>query len=117
MIAFLVKIQGEKLKIQKKLNIARDERMKIVTQTFNMIKTIKLYSWEDAFTNKILSKRENELDYLKQINSKNVYTNALYWSGNLILSLLSIGFYSLLGNEMNTANILTSIYIFNSTFS
>ena len=114
MIAFLVKIQSEKLKIQKKLNIARDERMKIVTQTFNMIKTIKLYSWEDAFSNKILAKRENELDFLKKINSKNVYTNALYWSGNLILSLLSIGFYSLLGNEMNTANILTSIYIFNS---
>ena len=51
---------------------------------------------------------------MKKINHQNLITGALYWSGNIILSLISITFYSFFNHEMNTANILTSIYIFNS---
>ena len=35
--------------IQKEYMEAKDERMKTTAQTFNIIKTIKLYSWEKIF--------------------------------------------------------------------
>lgn len=64
---------------------AKDERMKIPTQTFNIIKTIKLYSWENAFIAKIKEKREEEIALLRQTNSLHVTINGVYWSGTIIL--------------------------------
>ena len=43
------------IKIQMKL---KDKRMKVTTETFNNIKILKLYSWEDEFKNKIYLSRE-----------------------------------------------------------
>lgn len=114
MLIFIAYFQKSKTHFQKLHKKARDDRMNIITQAFNMIKIIKLYSWEKVFINKIEEKRRIEVELLKKINHQNLIIGALYWSGNIILSLISITFYSFFNHEMNTANILTSIYIFNS---
>ena len=107
-------LQKKKLSLQKMYMKAKDERMKITTQTFNIIKTIKLYSWENAFIAKIKKKREEEIELLRQTNSLFATINGVYWSGTIILSVVSISFYNFFGNTMDTANILTSILIFNN---
>ena len=50
-------VQAEFLSNFKKLLVAKDDRMKIVTQTFNIIKSIKLNGWDDAFERKINEKK------------------------------------------------------------
>lgn len=114
MLFLLWFLQKKKLKLQKMYMKAKDERMKVTTQTFNIIKTIKLYSWDKAFLKKIQEKRDREIKLLKEVNQIHVLINALYWSGTVILSVASIAVYNLFGYQMETANILTSIMIFNS---
>ena len=41
--------------------------MKIITETFNNIKILKLYSWEDEFLNRINEARKSELSSLLNI--------------------------------------------------
>ena len=114
MLFLLWCLQKKKLRLQKLYMKAKDERMKITTQTFNIIKTIKIYSWENAFIAKIKEKREEEIELLRQTNSLHVTINGVYWSGTILLSVVSISFYNFFGNTMDTANILTSILIFNN---
>lgn len=114
MIFVLWCLQKKKLKLQKQYMKAKDERMKTTTQTFNIIKTIKLYSWDKAFIQKIQEKRDIEIELLRKTNRIHLIINGLYWSGTIILSVVSIGFYNFFGNQMDTANILTSLFIFNS---
>ena len=45
---------------------ATDERMNITSRAFDMIKIIKLYSWEKIFKDKINKKRENEIEITKK---------------------------------------------------
>jgi hypothetical protein len=51
-------LQKTRAKYQKEILIKKDRRMSTTTQAFEMIKIIKLYSWEDYFLNKIKNERE-----------------------------------------------------------
>ena len=114
LILIVAYLQKKKLKMQKLKMKAADTRMKTTTQTFNIIKTIKLYSWENAFYKRIGTKREDELRYFRKANMLTIATNGLYWSGSILLSFLSISFQNIFsGNSINTANVMTAIYIFN----
>ncbi len=114
-IIFLIGItQKKRMKYHKEYMKAKDERMKITTQLFNIIKTIKLYNWEKIFLKKVEEKRKIEVDILIKIAKFSVLINMLYWSANILLSLISIITYNIFNDNMDTANILTAIYIFDS---
>ncbi|KAK4685724.1 hypothetical protein P7C73_g4418, partial [Tremellales sp. Uapishka_1] len=54
--------------IQRKLMKTKDARTRIMNEVLNNIKSIKLYGWEDAFSEKVFEIRNNqELRYLRQI--------------------------------------------------
>ena len=59
-------LQKVRAKYQKEILAKKDRRMRTTTQAFEMIKIIKLYSWEDYFLNKIRREREEELVYFKK---------------------------------------------------
>lgn len=105
-------LQKKRLKMQKLKMEASDIRMKKTTQAFNIIKTIKLYSWENAFYKGIQAKRDIELKHFHKVNMLTVITNGLYWSGSILLSFVSISFQNILSGNINTANVMTAIYIF-----
>ena len=60
------KLQKIRVKYQKEIISKKDKRMTTISKTFHIIKTIKLYSWEDYFLNKIRKEREEELLYFKK---------------------------------------------------
>ena len=103
-----------KISYQKKLLKLKDRRMKTTSQAFEMIKIIKLYSWEDYYDKKIKEERRAELEVLKQIEMITLYINSLFWSTGAIVSLISITVYNLFNTQMEVSNMLTSIYIFNN---
>ena len=92
----------------------KDRRMKTTTQAFQMIKIVKLYSWEDYFTKKITKERNDELKYFKKINSINVFINCIFWSTGPIMSFVSICAYNYFNERMNLSNILTGLFIFHT---
>ena len=88
--------------------------MRTTTQAFQIIKIVKLYSWEKYFTKKITNERNEELKYFRKINTINVFINCIFWSTGPIMSFVSICAYNYLNDEMNLSNVLTGLYIFHS---
>ena len=106
--------QKKRMDIQKEYMEAKDERMKTTAQTFNIIKTIKLYSWEKIFIDRIGEKRKEEMRLFSSMVNYDIVLNLIYWGAYILLSLVSIITYNLFHEQMDTANMLTSIYIFDS---
>ena len=107
-------LQKLRTKYQKLVMEKKDRRMRTVTQAFHIIKIIKLYSWENYFTNKITNERNEELKYFRKINTINVFINCIFWSTGPIMSFVSICAYNYLNDEMNLSNVLTGLFIFHS---
>ena len=100
-------------KYQRQMMKAADLRMNLTTQVFNIIKTIKLYVWENVFLQKIQEKRNVELDFMKNKLRMQIWSNFTYWIADVVLYSVSIVFYNLIHNQMDTTKIITGIYIVN----
>ena len=98
------KLQNENMK-------ATDERMNITSRTFEMIKIIKLYSWEKIFKKKINQKREIELNINKKKLNVQVVVNAVYWAVEPVLCMVCIVFYNIIYGQMEVDKILTAFYV------
>lgn len=92
----------------------KDDRMRVTTETFNNLKVLKLYSWEDEFLNRIDKARENELRGFRRIFNLSIMSNTLLWSTPVVVSVASIGAYQYFVQNLKIADILTCISIFNS---
>ena len=107
-------LQKIRTKYQKIVLEKKDRRMKTTTQAFQMVKIVKLYSWENYFTKKITQERNEELKYFKKINTINVFINCIFWSTGPIMSFISICAYNYFNEEMNLSNVLTGLFIFHT---
>ena len=100
-------------KYQRQMMKAADIRMNLTTQIFNIIKTIKLYVWENVFLQKIKEKRSVELGFMKNKLRMQIWSNFTYWISDVVLYSVSIIFYNLIHHQMDTTKIITGIYIVN----
>ena len=107
-------LQKVRAHYQKYVLEKKDKRMRTTTQAFQMIKIVKLYSWENYFTKKIEQERNEELKYFKKINTINIFINCVFWSTGPIMSFVSICAYNYFNDEMNLSNILTGLFIFHT---
>ena len=78
-------LQKKKLIYRKELMFLKDERMKITTEVFNMLKILKVYSWEEEFEKRVSKKREKELKKYGDIEKIALYINTIYWSSSTII--------------------------------
>ena len=118
-IAFLIMVIIN-IFIFKKYNIleqqflkAKDNRMKTTTETFDNIKILKLYNWENKFKDKIVEKRESEIKIgIKGI--KVIITNiTLFWFTPVIVSIVTIGCYMWTHETFTISTMLVGLAIFN----
>ena len=113
-IFYLFFIFGSNLKkYHGKMMKAADNRMNLTTQIFNIIKTIKLFVWENFFLLKIEEKRKVELDFMKSKLKMQIWSSLTYWISDVVLYSVSIIFYNLIHHQMDTTKIITGIYIVN----
>ena len=91
----------------------KDKRMKISHETFNNIKILKLYSWENEFKNKINKAREEELLNKDKNNKIENINSMIQWSGPVFTSLLSIGLFQYIKGEFKIEDIFTALNLFN----
>ena len=90
---------------------ATDERMNITSRAFDMIKIIKLYSWEKIFKDKINKKRENEIEITKKKLNVQIIVNTIDWAVEDVLGMVCIIFYNFIYDHMQVDKILTGLFV------
>ena len=101
-------------KLQKTRMKLKDKRMKITTETFNNIKVLKLYSWEDEFLNRINNAREEEMANLEKRFKISNINNSVSWLSPVATSIVSIGAYQFFVEKLKIEDIFTCLGIFAS---
>ena len=92
---------------------AKDSRMKTTTETFENLKVIKLYNWENNFKNKIIVKRDNELKVGIRTLKILVANITLFWLTPIIVSTVTIGIYMWKHETFSISTMLVGLAIFN----
>lgn len=92
----------------------RGVRIKRTNEAFNNIKLIKSYSLERFFLKKIIDIRNVELNWLKLLFFRNIFTmvNSNIGPGVFLLTIFVV--YSSAGYQLTAGKIFTTISIFNS---
>ena len=101
----------------KNLNILlkyKDNRMKIVTFVFQMLKNIKLNGWDEEFINRIKLKRDDELLYTKKNLNIDIIRFLLNSNINLLLMIIALGLYVTSNDKLEISVLFTSFQLVNS---
>ncbi|KAF8980715.1 hypothetical protein BGZ46_003790 [Entomortierella lignicola] len=105
------KVSGIFSDIKEKKLTAMDCRIRLITELFTSIKTIKLYAWEDAFKSRIAGYRDTEMAVLRRFGV--VYSAmTITFSTTMFMSLLSFGIYAVVGGPGGTPGEITPHTIF-----
>ena len=91
-----------------------DKRMRITTETFNNLKVIKLYGWDNIFLEKIDLQRKEELLALDKRYFITTISQTLLWLAPISMSICSIGVYQYLNESFKIEDIFTCLAIFTS---
>jgi ATP-binding cassette subfamily C (CFTR/MRP) protein 1 len=98
--------------LEKEFMKRKDERMKLTTETFENIKIIKLYNWESKFEEKILKKRDKEIEVGKKGLKIVIINITLFWFTPILVSITTIGFYQYFNDKISISIILVGLAIF-----
>lgn len=89
----------------------RDKRMNISSETFNHLKLLKLYSWEQEYFKRILDSRKEEL-----LQYKKVFRLTVFNIGSSFLSPALVSFATFAGYQyfetMKVEDIMAGLYVF-----
>ena len=91
-----------------------DKRMGITTETFNNLKVIKLYGWDNFFLKKIQLSRNEEIDALNQRYYITTISQTLLWLAPIAMSVSSIGIYQYINKTFKVEDMFTCLAIFTS---
>ena len=92
----------------------KDNRMKIVTFVFQMLKNIKLNGWDEEFINRIKLKRNDELLYTKKNLNIEIIRFLLNSNINLLLMIIALGLYVTSNDKLEVSVLFTSFQLVNS---
>ena len=92
----------------------KDNRMKIVTFVFQMLKSIKLNGWDEEFINRIKIKRDDELLYTKKNLNIEIIRFLLNSNINLLLMIIALGLYVTSNDKLEISVLFTSFQLINN---
>ncbi|KAI7826006.1 P-loop containing nucleoside triphosphate hydrolase protein [Gamsiella multidivaricata] len=97
---------------------AQDSRVRLMTEILANIKIIKLYSYVEAFQQKVLTVRDKEVSFLRRAGTVDTYLTILYSCLPLLVAFVSFSVYATIGGpghtpgEINAQTIFVSIALF-----
>ena len=92
----------------------KDNRMKIVTFVFQMLKNIKLNGWDEEFIKRIKIKRDDELLYTKKNLNIEIIRFVLNSNINLLIMIIALGVYVTSNDKLEISVLFTSFQLVNS---
>lgn len=90
-----------------------DARVRLTQEILNSMRVIKYYAWEKSFLSKVMDLRNSELKIVRFLLMMRAGVNAVSMSIPVYASILAFVTYSLTGNNLNPANIFSSLTLFN----
>ena len=97
-----------------KIISSKDERLKIVTYVFQVLKSIKLNGWDEEFIRRIKVKRDNELDYIKKNLNIQLFKMLLNSNLFLIIMIFSLNYYMDKNEDIEISSLSSSIQLVRS---
>ena len=105
----LAKVQH---KLQSKLTVAQDERLKASSEALVNMKALKLYAWENHFKKVTENLRKVEYKWLSKVQIEKGYHSVLFWSTPILVSSATFGACYFLKIPLHANNVFT----FEATF-
>ena len=99
--------------IEEEMLEKKDDRMKITTETFDNIKLLKMYNWENEFKNKILEKRNIEIATGRKALRLAMYNSFFFWLCPILVAVSTIGVYNYYHDSLNISTVIIGLSIFN----
>ena len=115
----MIPINAYLTNISKRLQIRqmklKDERVKAMNEILNGMKIIKLYSWEQAFIERIQTIRSKELQMLKRINYLGALIQAIWNLAPFLVSFITFAIYVCIDhqNRLTASKAFVSLSLFN----
>ncbi|KAF9129912.1 hypothetical protein BGW39_003647 [Mortierella sp. 14UC] len=115
-ILLIIPMQGLMAKVVNKAKDrkleAMDNRIRILTEVLSSIKTVKMYSWENAFRKRVARFRATEIKYLRHMGVAFAFMCIMFSSLPLVMSLLTFVIYSYFGGPNGTRGTISAEMIF-----
>ncbi len=89
----------------------KDDRMRIVTYIFQIIKNIKINGWEDTFAKKIKESRNEELHYLRKNFNIDVIRTLINSNMPLVMLIVSLGIYVFSNKALEISDLFTFLQL------
>ena len=99
--------------IEEEMLEKKDDRMKITTETFDNIKLLKMYNWENEFKNKILEKRNIEIATGKKALRLAIFNSCFFWLCPILVAVSTIGVYNYFHASLDISTVIIGLSIFN----
>ncbi|KAI9501300.1 P-loop containing nucleoside triphosphate hydrolase protein [Coemansia spiralis] len=98
--------------LKKKQSASSDERVSVITELLQGIKSVKLFGWESRLIQKVDERRERQLDYAWKISLwKTAINISASLSPMLLLAITFTAYVALFGNKMTAEIAFTSISV------
>ncbi|CAG8464533.1 13974_t:CDS:10 [Dentiscutata heterogama] len=102
-------------RLQKRVKKARDERVSDIFELLHVVRTIKMYGWENSFHERLMYSRTIELNQLRRLFWRTTYLTLLVHLTPFLVTLFAFAFYTFVfKNSLSPACAFTSIILFNT---
>lgn len=99
-------------RLQRSLMKVKDNRIEVNNEILGNMKIVKLQAWEKPFSEKVNSLRQTELSKLFRYMLGKILSILIWSTVPLAISVATFGTYVLLGNELDVAEALTALALF-----
>ncbi|CAF3836416.1 unnamed protein product, partial [Rotaria magnacalcarata] len=99
-------------KFSQDMMLYKDERIKVVSEIIYGMRTIKMNTYENYFTDRINDIRQKELRALRGRKYLDAFCVYFWATTPVLISVLTFTTYTLLGNQLTPAKVFTSLALF-----
>ncbi|XP_065007832.1 ABC transporter C family member 13 isoform X1 [Musa acuminata AAA Group] len=110
-ISTLIASATEKMMKQK------DERIRSAGELLTYIRTLKMYSWELLFTQRLMERRKMEVKHLSTRKYLDAWCVFFWATTPTLFSLFTFGVFVLMGHPLDAATVFTCVALFNTLIS
>ncbi|KAL6644155.1 hypothetical protein ACP70R_018921 [Stipagrostis hirtigluma subsp. patula] len=99
-------------RLQSKIMVAKDERMKATTEVLRSIKILKLQAWDMQYLQKLEALRSEESNWLWRSVRLTALTTFIFWGSPALISSITFGSCILMGIPLTAGTVLSALATF-----
>lgn len=96
-----------------KIAAITDRRVSLISQAIYGVRVMKMSGWEWQFLERITSIREEEISQIKKANSLKAMNEALFFSANIVISIVIFVVHVTIGGKLNPRSVFTVMGLVN----